>query len=651
MRRWTKGGTVMMLVLALALGLFWGAGYAAPDNDNNTDGYFTNGGFEGTFVTDGEEQIATGWTRTHITGSPDWMSTCAFAEAGPNCNESWVEKIGGSNSHILTVDERGVGQPFRTVLHQRVTGLAAGSPYSFSGWVLKLWGGSGNFSPPEDPFSYGSRVGVDRTGGTNPNAATVEWGEWEWEQSYGNDASWQNQYHAFTAQGGAATIFVEVWLKWQKPETQAILDGMELFDAPRVTLQTVSGPIDEPRLRWTGTLPASLNERGPYHLLYDVQQLEEDEWITIAEDVTNDSGMLPLPETGAVTLRVVPKAEQGSTPNWPPTKHVGIPSAPVTVTLDNEAPDVRWGPYPMWAQLPAFPIFWSATDDSGVASFDVEYRRLGSGTWKSWLIETPNNTAVFGSGNQPEAPAPGDAWEFRVRAHDIAGNISPWIDPITIRVAGAWLRGQLLTVTGEPMPGAKLSVSPNPLSEEVTTDLFGNYLLPLEESGTVTISFLDATNTARLPNTQVTVEGYMAGVDWYLAPAPNAVNNGHFETQNGDWTGTWTRIAGGTSGAWGGQLAAGNTISQPIIVEEGSTIAFAFQGDTHLRVEVGEEEWDVVWNEDGTMPWQRWYAPVSTSGETTLRITAVSGTARLDEVSLGVPDPILHYIYLPLTDK
>ena len=113
--------------------------------DNNTDGYLSNGGFEGNYDAVGAGQVAEGWTRVHLNGNPNWMSTQVFAQGG------WVEKIGGENSQILSVENLGIGDPFETLLYQRVEGLQAGQTYSFSGWVLKMYGGSANQDAPEDP--------------------------------------------------------------------------------------------------------------------------------------------------------------------------------------------------------------------------------------------------------------------------------------------------------------------------------------------------------------------------------------------------------------------------------------------------------------------------------------------------------------------
>ncbi|MDQ4076307.1 MAG: hypothetical protein M3220_08675 [Chloroflexota bacterium] len=335
-KRFGKLAMLLLLVGGMALAVMAGAAQA---NDSSTDGYLFNGGFEGNFYPVGDGQVAEGWVRVNLDGNPDWMSTCAFAEAGPNCDQGWVERIEGENSHILFSEELGAGQPFETVLYQQVSGLTPGKSYSFSGWVLKMWGGPANQFPPTDPYAYGSWIGIDPTGGTDPEAASVLWGEIEWqEEAHGH---FENHRLAAVAQDETVTVFVRVWHKWQKAGTQAIVDGLELFDAPTATLHTPAGPLAEPYLDWSGTLPQSLRERGAFELFFEVQKRDGERWVTLVDDLTDDRVPLPLVEGETVQLRVVPYSEQVDDPGrftWPPSTHVGIPTAAITVTYDTAAP-------------------------------------------------------------------------------------------------------------------------------------------------------------------------------------------------------------------------------------------------------------------------------------------------------------------------
>jgi len=67
-----------------------------------------------------------------------------------------------------------------------------------------------------------------------------------------------------------------------------------------------------------------------------------------------------------------------------------------------------------------YQITWGGTDDlSGIASYDVQVRRLPRGGWTDWKREVEVTTAWFG-------PDEGKHFAFRVRARDRAGNVQPW---------------------------------------------------------------------------------------------------------------------------------------------------------------------------------------------------------------------------------
>ncbi len=327
--RW---GWFVLLVVALTATSV----VASPDNDNDTDGWLTNGGFEGGWISVGAGQVAEGWTRVQLEGNANWMSTCIFANAGPGCDQHHVEKIAGVDSQIIMSEDLQQGQPFNTVLYQTVSGLVPGEVYSLSAYTVKMWGGSANIIPPDDPYSFGSRLGIDPWGGSDPTAPSVEWGDWNWDALVTNRLL--NQRTAARAQGPSVTVFVQFWMKWQKPESQAILDAVELWEGPTATLHTPDGYLTTPHLDWDGTAPLVLRGGSPFELVYRVQRYNEAEarWVNIARDILNDSVALPLVEGEWTQLRVVPITFQSA--GWPPAKHTGLPTESVWVNFDPTPP-------------------------------------------------------------------------------------------------------------------------------------------------------------------------------------------------------------------------------------------------------------------------------------------------------------------------
>ncbi len=610
--------------------------------DNNTDGYLSNGGFEGNYYDVGAGQVAEGWTRVHLDGNPNWMSTQVFAQGG------WVEKIGGENSQILSVENLGIGDPFETLLYQRVEGLQVGQTYSFSGWVLKMYGGSANPNPPEDPYAYGSWVGVDPTGGTDPNGETVIWGEQDWQTR--RRGSWRNHRMAITAQSTSMTVFVRIWLKWQRAETQAIADAMELFDAPSVTLHTPSGTLQTPYLDWTGTLPDMLAQRGFYEMYYDVQkQAADGSWSTILSEVRDDSVALPLVEGESATLRVLPMSYQPEeTVNWPPTTHVGHASEPITVFYGTIPATVQMSTANRWHDVTPFEVSWQAIEDNLPANltYDVAYRQVGSETWQTWLTDTTTISATFGLNAQPVALVGGEEWQLQARVHPSGA----WSEPINVALAEAVLRGQILAVNGETMPGMSLHATPYTFSISPTIDAQGNYFLPLPTSGTYTLDFKDQAGISRLPQSTLTITGWDGSQNWFLPPAVTRVSNGHFEDNLTDWSAQAQISKNAASGTQAAQLSANASISQTLTIEITDSLSLAWQpatAESQLQVRIGEESWLLTANEGQAGTWHYWYSEVMSEGEEVLTLSAVGGSVIVDEIAMGTPQPPTNWLYLP----
>lgn len=74
-------------------------------------------------------------------------------------------------------------------------------------------------------------------------------------------------------------------------------------------------------------------------------------------------------------------------------------------------------------------VRWDGEDDvSGIASFDVQVRRLPDGEWIDWLAQTTEREAVF------VPPEPG-TYAFRARARDWIGKESLWPDLDDLQIA------------------------------------------------------------------------------------------------------------------------------------------------------------------------------------------------------------------------
>jgi hypothetical protein len=90
--------------------------------------------------------------------------------------------------------------------------------------------------------------------------------------------------------------------------------------------------------------------------------------------------------------------------------------------IDTQAPQAQLSPLPTYYRTPQIPVEWTGRDDepgSGLAGFDVQVRQGAEGAWQTWLPGVSYTSDVY-QGQR------GQLYSFRVRAIDVAGNVSPW---------------------------------------------------------------------------------------------------------------------------------------------------------------------------------------------------------------------------------
>lgn len=93
--------------------------------------------------------------------------------------------------------------------YQQVDGLTPGEEYTFS-IAAYIWSSNGgDFYLSEDPTDAHIRVGIDPTGGVNPWASTIVWGDF---QSFFD--TWRVLSVSTSATGSTATVFVWSGQSW-----------------------------------------------------------------------------------------------------------------------------------------------------------------------------------------------------------------------------------------------------------------------------------------------------------------------------------------------------------------------------------------------------------------------------------------------------
>ncbi len=102
------------------------------------------------------------------------------------------------------------------------------------------------------------------------------------------------------------------------------------------------------------------------------------------------------------------------------------PEQTVTVSIDSKAPIARFCNLDNSQKNTLFPVRWTGFDPapgSGIAGYDIQVRHGQSGPWEDYLLMSKENEVYF-YGER------GHGYGFRLRAHDVAGNIQEWTNPV-----------------------------------------------------------------------------------------------------------------------------------------------------------------------------------------------------------------------------
>jgi hypothetical protein len=113
-------------------------------------------------------QVASGWQRFWYGGAePYWMDGRVFANS--HLGGGWVDRIEGDTAQFVFSTE-----PYTAGIRQQVSGLTPGVAYGFHAALLTIFKTSA-----QDPVDGKmiKQVGMDPTGGTDPQAATVVWSD------------------------------------------------------------------------------------------------------------------------------------------------------------------------------------------------------------------------------------------------------------------------------------------------------------------------------------------------------------------------------------------------------------------------------------------------------------------------------------------
>jgi hypothetical protein len=210
-------------------------------------------------------QVASGWQRFWYDGpEPYWQDTRVFADSP--LGTGWVERIKGETSQLIVGTE-----VYTAGVWQQVTGLTPGVGYGFYAAMLTIYQTS---APPAVDGTMAKQVGIDPTGGTDPQAPTVVWSE----PDDHDEGPWElDQRTAVAAQGPAMTVFIRVISPYASGGlpylNYSFLDATILAQTPVVAaVSPAVSPEPAFTVRWDNAVPAPGAKRLRW---YDVQWLDE----------------------------------------------------------------------------------------------------------------------------------------------------------------------------------------------------------------------------------------------------------------------------------------------------------------------------------------------------------------------------------------
>jgi hypothetical protein len=294
--------------------------------------------------------IPNGWQAAILTGSPRISSARIFF--AKSCDGSaHVERINGIDSIVIRAQDLEAppepGKPFDVAFYQPISATIGGG-YSLSGWLLSLCGGSATPSDcPKDQY-IAKMIGIDPTGGIDPDGESVVWTENRrnfWEE--GKRVGWQQMSVSAVAEATTITIFARINSPFRWHGNHAFIDALSVVRAPVAALTvpaTVTGT--QIALQWEGLQSPDIEAiaGGTHELRYDIQfrHSSAKNWSDLLLDRA-DAG----PETITVNcsdtiyeFRIRTRAEQPPAPApagaWPNHRYHSVWSAAIPVELQSK---------------------------------------------------------------------------------------------------------------------------------------------------------------------------------------------------------------------------------------------------------------------------------------------------------------------------
>jgi len=198
-----------------------------------------NGDFEGSFYVYGSGNVAQYWVPfDHSTGgsTPQYLRSTLHKHGGQASQQIWSDGVSYYS---------GIRQTISVTSSPGAARIQAGNRYVVRVWAYSIYGGAAA-SIQNDKIL--KRVGVDPSGGTDPNSTNVGWTPW-----FGQDKAWIQMNNAQTATGSGITVFIEAKNEKSGGQDQFYIDDVTIEQegvvptiTPTITRTPTVGPTSTP---------------------------------------------------------------------------------------------------------------------------------------------------------------------------------------------------------------------------------------------------------------------------------------------------------------------------------------------------------------------------------------------------------------------
>jgi uncharacterized repeat protein (TIGR01451 family) len=459
-------------------------------------------------------------------GQPAWSpdgSQLAFTANYTGDYHIWVMNWDGSNLHELTTTHNS-GLPQWSPDGLQIAYVADGDNEDWD----EIWGVNSSGENPHEVYDPGADKINAWVGSWSPDGKGLIFSQIYWLEWGGNYYWYFSEIYLLSLVDNTISQIASMEVDW-RPDWQAcdIQPPVSLVNA-----LPGESPADI-KVSWAGYDNGAAGLRD-----FDVQVFDDavGTWESLLTNTAETRAVYRGAAGHTYYFRSRARDNFYNTEAWPEyaDTHTRVETSPPDSAVERLPP----------LSLNGVGVSWDGSDpgNSGIQSFDVQYRQADSPTWVDWFSATGGHAAPF-------TATLGSSYYFRARALDKAGNQEDWPagagDTYTTLYSMS-LQGRVFDNSGSPVSEAWVDAFSG-MFFNVVSDRNGNYAAYFaQDSAEPNRVTWSKDGYGVLPETNYDNDGdYLADV--VLPPLENLVQNWDFEEY--DITPEWQR---------GGNLLADN---------------------------------------------------------------------------------------------